>query len=130
MFCCLLLVVLLVVLFVLVFFGQSFWVFDWVWFVVQEWCYVDVWKECLIWLLDYCVWIEVQFIEGLNDDVFVLIFDFDWCILFIVINQLVQIIELFLQGKVLWIILLIGFGDVEVIEYISCGVYVIIDECQ
>lgn len=76
----------------------------------------------------YRVATEAQVIEGLKDDVSGLSYDPDRKSLFTVTNQNPELVELSLEGRVLRRIPLAGFGDVEAIEYISPGTYVVSDE--
>ncbi|MCY1263620.1 putative protein YjiK [compost metagenome] len=124
----LLLVLLLIVLAALAWLGQEYRVYERAWFSLREWRHAESWSERSIWLPDYRVAIEGQPIEGLDDDVSALTYDPDRRSLFSVTNQKQQVVELSLDGRVLRRIPLTGFGDPEAIEYISPGIYVIVDE--
>jgi uncharacterized protein YjiK len=108
--------------------GQSFRVYERVWFKFNEWRHAAQWQDQSIWLPDYRVVLEAQPIDGLADDVSALTYDPDRQTLFTVTNKHPQLIELSLEGKVLRKIDLHGFGDPEAIEYISRNVYVLSDE--
>ena len=108
--------------------GQSFRVYERVWFKFNEWRHAAQWQEQSLWLPDYRVVLEAQPIQGLEENVSALTFDPDRQTLFTVTNKRNELVELSLEGKVLRRIALHGFGDTEAIEYISRNVYVITDE--
>ncbi|MBD9515341.1 SdiA-regulated domain-containing protein [Pseudomonas sp. PDM22] len=108
--------------------GQSFRVYERIWFKFNEWRHAAQWQEQSLWLPDYRVVLEAQPIEGLKDNVSALTYDPDRQTLFTVTNKQNELVELSLEGKVLRRIALHGFGDTEAIEYISRNVYVITDE--
>ncbi|MFV3331397.1 SdiA-regulated domain-containing protein [Pseudomonas sp. NY15437] len=108
--------------------GQSFRVYERVWFKFNEWRHAAQWQEQSLWLPDYRVVLEAQPIQGLEENVSALTFDPDRQTLFTVTNKRNELVELSLEGKVLRRVALHGFGDTEAIEYISRNVYVITDE--
>lgn len=120
--------VLLPLLLLLALAGQEWRLFERAWFSVQEWRHAAEWQGRSLWLPDYRVTVEAQVIDGLSDDVSALTYDPDRRSLFTVTNQRAELIELSLAGKILRRMPLTGFGDVEAVEYISPGIYVISDE--
>lgn len=93
----------------------------------QQWRYADELRQISLWLPDYQVEIEARPIAGL-ENVSALTYDPERRSLFTVTNKNPELIELSLTGELLRRIPLIGFGDVEAVEYISSGIYVISDE--
>lgn len=76
----------------------------------------------------YQVVIEARVIDGLDDDVSALTFDPVRKSLFTVTHKNAELIELSLEGKILRRVALVGFGDLEAVEFISADTYVITDE--
>lgn len=107
--------------------AQQYRLFERVWFSFQEWRHGAQWSERSLWLNDYRVLIEARPIAGISD-VSALTYDPGRRSLFSVTNKPAQVIELSLQGELLRIIELKGFGDPEAIEYIAPGIFVIADE--
>jgi uncharacterized protein YjiK len=93
----------------------------------QEWRSSDQLRQTALWLPDYRVEIEAKPIAGF-EDISALTFDPERRSLFTVTNENPELIELSLSGEVLRRIPLSGFGDVEAVEFISPGIYVISDE--
>ncbi|WP_437880164.1 SdiA-regulated domain-containing protein [Pseudomonas sp. LRF_L74] len=107
--------------------AQHFRLFERGWFMARQWQHASEWQHRSIWLPDYVADIQAQPIEGLSD-VSALTYDPGRHTLFTVTNKNPHVIELSLDGKVLRQVPLTGFSDPEAIEYISPGVYVIIEE--
>ncbi|MGQ7959845.1 SdiA-regulated domain-containing protein [Pseudomonas sp. SP16.1] len=107
--------------------AQQYRLFERGWFAVQEWQHGTSWRERSLWLGEYQVVIDAKPIAGISD-VSALTYDPDRRSLFSVTNKPAKVIELSLDGELLRIIDLEGFGDPEAIEYVGPGLYVIADE--
>ncbi|GIZ12507.1 SdiA-regulated domain-containing protein [Pseudomonas sp. NCCP-436] len=107
--------------------AQQYRLFERGWFALQAWQNSEAWSERSLWLGDYQVVIDARPIEGIRD-VSALTYDPDRKSLFSVANKPARVLELSLEGELLRIIDLQGFGDPEAIEYIAPGVFVIADE--
>lgn len=107
--------------------AQQYRLFERGWFALQAWQNSEAWSERSLWLGDYQVVIDARPIEGIRD-VSALTYDPGRKSLFSVANKPARVLELSLEGELLRVIDLQGFGDPEAIEYIEPGVFVIADE--
>ncbi|TWI52280.1 uncharacterized protein YjiK [Pseudomonas duriflava] len=101
--------------------------FDRLWYSVQERWYAKEWKERSLWLPAYQVDIEAKPIPG-NRDFSAATFDPSRQTLVTLTNKDSEFVELSLEGDVLRRIPMRGFSDPEAIEYISPGVYIVVEE--
>lgn len=107
--------------------AQQHRLFERAWFNLQSWYNAEQWRERSLWLEDYQVEVEAHPIGAVRD-LSALTFDPQRRTLFSVTNKPAQLIELSLDGEVLRVIALQGFGDPEAIEYVDTDTYVIADE--
>lgn len=97
-------------------------------FSFKEWQNADEWKKKSLWLPDYEVVLEALPVEGVEDNLSGLTWNYDTQTLFAVVNRPPKIVELSVTGELLRSIDLDGFDDPEAIEYIGNNDYIVADE--
>lgn len=111
-----------------IFASLRFQLFERAWFSLAQWRQAEERQAVSLWLPGYQAVIQAREVVGIADDLSALTFDPDRNSLIAITNGNPRLLELDLEGELLRVIPLVGFGDPEAIEYVSRGVYVVSDE--